>query len=57
VSAWKPGDACKLVDLRRGIVLPGRIHSVDGRKMIVATDNGTLYRAAVDSSFVQRPTK
>lgn len=53
---WRPGDRCKLVDLRTGTVRPGEIEVIRGHKMVVATDDGTRWSADVDSSFVQRPS-
>lgn len=55
MAAWKPGDPCKLVDLRRGEVHKGTIEVVRGHKMVVQTDDGQRWSADVDSSFVQRP--
>jgi len=52
---WKVGDACTLVNLRKGEVLPGRIEVIKGHKMVVQTDDLRRWSADVDSSFVQRP--
>ena len=50
---WKAGDECRLVNLKIGVVLDGKIEVVRGHKMVVQTDDGQRWTANVDSSFVQ----
>lgn len=57
MSAWKPEDRCRLVNLKIGAVLDGKIEVVRGHKMVVQTDDGRRWSADVDSSFVQRPDR